>query len=117
MTGCSPFNDIATDWSIIYKVIEGGRPNRPPSGFTDSFWELLTDNWLAEHGSQSQKRPHTSTVIDRLNKEVDNWGKSITPPREVGSADYDGKLVFRDGISHSGANRSVVRPEMALQPL
>ena len=34
-----------------------------------------------EYGSQPPKRPTTSTILDRLNREVDNWGKSIVPPR------------------------------------
>lgn len=63
----------------MYKVISGDRPNRPASGFSDTLWESLTETWVAEDGPESKRRPSASVVLDRLKKDVDNWGKSIVP--------------------------------------
>lgn len=41
--------------------------------------------WLVEYGSQPPKRPSTATILDGLNKEVDNWGKSTILPCGVKS--------------------------------
>ena len=65
------------------RVLRGARPDRPPSGFTDQLWKLSTATWLEERGSEPQRRPSTSTILDRLNKEVDNWGRSIVPSAAV----------------------------------
>ena len=95
----------------MFKVVQGVRPDRPSSVFTDSLWELLEETWLVERGSQSPKRPQASTVLDRLSREADNWGKLITPPDVVEStrkADYsvedDGELFLLDGIGRFGAD-------------
>ena len=111
ITGCHPFNDITSEWSVLFNVVQGGRPDRPPSVFTDSLWELLEETWLVERGSQSPKRPQASAVLDRLGREADNWGKLITPPDVVEStrkADYsvedDGELFLLDGIGRFGAD-------------
>ena len=97
ITGCRPFNDITSEWSVMIKVVGGDRPDRPPSVFTDSLWELLEETWLVEHGSQSPKRPQVSTVLDRLGREADNWGKSITPPDVVESTRRAGYNVEDGG--------------------
>ena len=97
ITGCRPFNDITSEWSVMIKVVGGDRPDRPPSVFTDSLWGLLEETWLVEHGSQSPKRPQVSTVLDRLGREADNWGKSITPPDVVESARRAGYNLEDDG--------------------
>ena len=80
ITGCRPFNDINVEGAVTYKVLEGHRPDRQPSCFTDPLWELLMATWLEEHGPEPPKRPPTSTIRNRLNEEVNNWGKSIVPP-------------------------------------
>lgn len=100
ITGCRPFHDILVEAAVMYKVIEGGRPDRPPSGFTDPLWELLVETWREEHGSRSPKRPETSTILNKLRKEADNWGKTIIPP----PAGWNGTLFFHDGVSYSGAD-------------
>jgi len=67
----------------MYKVLEGGRPDRPPSGFSDQLWELLVSAWCVEHGSQPSQRPSASIILDQLNEDVDDWGESILPPPSV----------------------------------
>ena len=111
ITGCRPFNNVASEGAVMGKVLTGGRPNRPPSGFTDPLWELLKATWLVECGSESSespKRPQTSTILSRLNGEVNNWGKLIVPPcvteRTFYHAANDSRSLFHDVISCSGAN-------------
>ena len=86
------------------RVLEGGRPNRPPSGFSDQLWELLVSTWCVEDGSQRSKRPPTSVILGQLREDVHKWGKSITPPA----------LVFprnrRRRPSHVGERVSDLRP-------
>ena len=101
ITGCHPFHNVAAEVAVMCRVLEGGQPDRPLSGFTDPLWELLTKTWVVEHGLQPAKRPPTSAILDRLNREVDNWGKSIVPPHLVEStvrtgyrAGGDGEFVF-----------------------
>ena len=67
----------------MFKVLQGERPDRPPSGFSDQLWELLVTTWRTEQGSQSPKRPPTSTILDRLEEDVRWWGKSIIPPTPI----------------------------------
>lgn len=92
------------------KVLRGDRPDRPPSGFTDPLWELLTATWLVEHGSQSPKRPQISAILGRLNEEVENWGTLIVPPRVVESTGRVGYRIEDDGgffcsfVSYCGAD-------------
>ena len=83
ITGCPPFNSVLRWPAVMYKIIEGDRPGRPSSGFSDQLWELLVSTWCAEYGSQPSKRPSTSVVLDRLGEDVHNWGKSIIPPTPV----------------------------------
>ena len=63
----------------MYKVIKGDRPSRPASGFSGTLWKLLVATWVMEDGPESKRRPSASAVLDRLQKDVDNWGKSIVP--------------------------------------
>ena len=42
-------------------------------------WESLEATWVAEDGPESKRRPSASVVLDRLEKTVDHWGKSIFP--------------------------------------
>lgn len=115
MTGCRPFDTIARDAAVMYKVLEGGRPDRPSSGFSDQLWQLLVGTWSVEHGSQSSKRPSATIVRDRLREDVRNWGKSVVPltpvrsqnghscPMDLGcdAVDTVSGQLEEDGRSHS----------------
>lgn len=83
ITGCHPFDSTIRDAAVMYRVLEGGRPNRPPSGFSDRLWELLANTWCVEYGSQPSKRPSATTVLHLLKGEPHNWGKSMIPPQLV----------------------------------
>ena len=62
----------------MLKVIKGGRPDRPPSGFSETLWDLLVATWVEQHAQKPRERPSASTVLTRLKECVDDWGKSIT---------------------------------------
>ena len=59
--------------------MDGVRPDRPPSGLSDTLWELLVATWAVQHAQGSEGRPPASTVLDRLKEIVDDWGESIVP--------------------------------------
>ena len=104
ITGCRPFGNINPEVAVMFKVLEGHRPARQPSCFTDPLWELLVATWLEEHGPEPPKRPRTSTIRDRLNEEVNNWGKSIVPPVEnTDRAGYGGLDDSRSANRTSGS--------------
>ncbi|KAF9648296.1 kinase-like protein [Thelephora ganbajun] len=76
LTSCRPFNNIARDVTVMYKVLQGERPERPCVELSDQLWTLLETSWHVEHRSQPSGRPPTSTVLNRLEKDAPNWGKS-----------------------------------------
>jgi len=59
--------------------MEGVRPNRPPSGLSDTLWELLVATWVVQRAQETQGRPPACTVLDQLKECVDHWGESIVP--------------------------------------
>ena len=63
----------------MYRVLEGGLPDRPSPGFSDQLWELLVGAWSVEHGSQPSKRPPVATIRDLLREDARNWGRPIAP--------------------------------------
>ena len=79
MTGSPPFNNIIRKETVIYKVIQGDRPDRPSPGFSDTLWELLVKTWDTEDGPDSRRRPSTSIVRERLQEDLSEWGKSTVP--------------------------------------
>ena len=85
--GCHPFDGIARDVTVMYKVLKGERPDRPPDdGLSDQLWELLAATWLVEQASQPSKRPSTSIIRDRLTEDVrhqENWENPVAPPVPV----------------------------------
>ena len=75
--------------AVTYNVLQGVRPGRPHSGFSNQLWGLLEATWLPEHASQPPKRPQISIIIDQLRKDAGGWNKSIIPqnPRQIGAPD------------------------------
>ncbi|KAF9648290.1 kinase-like protein [Thelephora ganbajun] len=78
LTGRHPFHEFLNTYAVIYKVIKGDRPGRPP-GIPNKLWELLMETWIAEPAGNPRKRPSTSAILHRLKGCVDYWGKSIVP--------------------------------------
>lgn len=72
MTGDIPFSrDNRT--TIIFKVVQGSRPERPPNaaaiGLSDSLWQIVEDCWREEFAKRSPVR----IVLDQLNHITRHW--------------------------------------------
>ncbi|KAG6871968.1 hypothetical protein C0995_014426 [Termitomyces sp. Mi166 len=83
-TGNLPFHDITNNNTVLVKVMQGHRPERPSDarGLTDSVWELMRNCWAQEPNS----RPTVDMVSSRLADEpfVDtrpNAEEMMTPAR------------------------------------
>ena len=59
--------------------MKGDRPDRPPSGLSETLWNLLVAMWVEQYAQKPCERPSASTVLTRLKECVDDWGKSIIP--------------------------------------
>jgi len=79
LTGCAPFAGVTRDETVILKVIQGDRPERPASGLSDMLWELLVATWVVQHALEPPRRPSARTVLERLKECVDHWGESTVP--------------------------------------
>ncbi|KAG6909097.1 hypothetical protein DXG01_001971 [Tephrocybe rancida] len=88
-TGRLPFFELKRDYSVLLKVIDGKRPDRPTEtlcqdrGLTDLMWRLIQDSWE----QLPNKRPNAAQISERLGKNVveyphklEAWG-DLAPPR------------------------------------
>lgn len=56
------------------KVMDGVRPDRPGTVFTDGLWNLVQLSWSEENEqSQESKRPSVGSILERLQKDSSNW--------------------------------------------
>lgn len=65
-------------------VVEGRKPKRPPSGFSDNLWNILLKVWDPEYGSQPPKRPPISSILAQMRKDGDDWNPPVLQPSEWG---------------------------------
>ena len=79
ITGRVPFASFSRNETVMLKVIKGDRPERPPSGLSDTLWGLLVAAWVGQYAQKPRERPSTSAVLTQLKDCVDQWGKSIIP--------------------------------------
>lgn len=79
LTGRQPFSR-STDGSIVKKVVDGVRPERPNAGFSDGLWNLLQLSWSAEHESQESKRPSIGLILEQLQKDSSDWFSATKLP-------------------------------------
>jgi len=68
LTGHPPFAR-ASDPSVVKKVIDGVRPERPSAGFTDGLWNLLQLSWSEEYESRESRRPSIGLILEQLQKD------------------------------------------------
>ena len=68
LTGRPPFGR-APDPSVVKKVIDGVRPDRPSTGFTDGLWNLLQLSWSEEYEGRESKRPPIGLILEQLQKD------------------------------------------------
>lgn len=78
LTGRQPFGR-ASDGTIVRKVTEGVRPERPKSGFSDGLWSLLQLSWSEEYESRESKRPPMDLILDQLQKDSSGWFSARLP--------------------------------------
>ncbi|KAJ7235048.1 kinase-like domain-containing protein [Mycena rebaudengoi] len=67
LTGKAPFYEIQRDVAIIFKVVAGERPSRPPGSGADpllmnSLWTLLEECWA----DNAENRPEAPQIVKRL---------------------------------------------------
>ena len=99
-TGFVPFYEHPRDSTVIFKIVEGKRPSRPPAGnlawvqwgLTDVIWELMEDCWRQDPTS----RPTAEDIVARLHSQgradgrpVGGWGTDMSPAhfRSIANAD------------------------------
>lgn len=73
-TGCVPYYDHLRDPTVVFKVILGIRPERPPLatrlGLSDMVWELMEQCWQGDW----RHRPRISTVLQTLREAFSQYG-------------------------------------------
>ena len=62
------------------KVIDGARPERPDTGFSDGLWKLLQLSWSEEYANQGSKRPPIGLILEQLQKDSSAWFSSNKLP-------------------------------------
>ncbi|KAJ7040994.1 hypothetical protein C8F04DRAFT_1031883 [Mycena alexandri] len=66
LSGKIPFHDSPNDMAVMFKILQGGHPTRPPScsGTTqlDSLWKLLQHCW----NGQAHMRPSAAEIVEWL---------------------------------------------------
>ena len=72
LTGRPPFGK-ASDGSVVKKVLDGGRPEKPNVALSNELWELLQHSWSEEYENQKSKRPTIATILELLQKESSAW--------------------------------------------
>lgn len=72
LTGAPPWTGLRPE-AILYKVVNGDRPERPPNshniGLRDNVWNLLRECWL----QSAVHRPQVSVVVKFLNEASSHW--------------------------------------------
>ncbi|KAK6966788.1 kinase domain-containing protein [Favolaschia claudopus] len=89
ITGAIPFRELSNDMNIMFRVLDGKRPEQLPSctgsPALDSVWELLQMCWDGEQ----QKRPKADEIIKRLSQ------APITAATTPMESDWDDQFTAR----------------------
>jgi len=67
----------------MMKVVEGVKPDRPLSGFSNGLWDLLLKAWDPECGSQHPKRPSIREISEQMKEDAGDWDRFIVPPQDT----------------------------------
>lgn len=65
LSGHLPYHEIPTDHSVLFYIVQGGRPHREnldSSLFTDNIWNLLVQLW----NQLPAFRPEMGAILSRL---------------------------------------------------
>jgi len=79
LAGRSPFGK-SSDSNVLMKVMDGVRPERPDTGFSDGLWSLLQLGWSEEYEDRESKRPSIASILGQLQKDSSNWFSKIPFP-------------------------------------
>lgn len=77
LTGKRPYDNTLRDFIVMLEVVEGKKPSRPPSGFSDNLWNLLLEVWDPEYGSQPSRRPSIPSILDQMREDAEGWDQSL----------------------------------------
>ena len=82
VTGRNPFEHTKGDDLVVRKVLSGDRPDRPPVGFSDALWALLTRSWaeVPESSDPHSARTSIAHVLERLQDEEKSWSSAYERP-------------------------------------
>lgn len=86
LTGRPPFAR-ASDASVVKKVIDGARPERPSTGFNDRLWNLLQLSWSEEYENRGSKRPSIGLILKQLQKDSSDWFRTARFPFPTAGSD------------------------------
>jgi len=53
--------------------MDGVRPERPNSGFSDGLWNLLQLSWSEEHENRESPRPSITLILEQLQTDSSSW--------------------------------------------
>ena len=96
VTGEQPFSGVEED-AIVWKVVEGERPSRPPGPnewVSDDIWTFISSCW----SPSLDCRPNVEFAVDALDDAADAVGAGLGGSC---TARYQGKRT-----SHSGSGAS-----------
>ncbi|KAF8174662.1 kinase-like domain-containing protein, partial [Mycena galopus ATCC 62051] len=103
LTGRVPFYELPNDMAVMFSVVAGECPSRPPPVWTgllapmlDSLWELLQNCW----DGQAENRPTAHQVVQRL------VGSPISATTTSCETDWDHKFTSKISPSHAARKES-----------
>lgn len=92
LTGRPPFGR-SSDGRVVRKVMDGVRPERPNSGFSDELWNLLQLSWSEKHENRESPRPSITLILEQLQTDSSSW---FSTPRLAFPSVESKQLSFRN---------------------
>lgn len=64
--------------AVMYKVLQGVKPDRPPSRFSNALWDLLLKTWDPEHEPPKPPgRPSIQTILNQMKEDAGAWDQIV----------------------------------------